>query len=141
MKSSKKFFVLGVITLLISIVLVGNQLSKNLKIEDALTDEFFRSDTNLSIEEINNITFTEIHISEKRQTEIKELFKELKLKRTDDSYSPLDARYTIVSTSNPNDQMYIFVDENVIVFPHKSSTGYSIKNNDEFIKEIEKLLK
>ena len=140
MKNTKKIFILVVITLLISIVLVRIQLSNNIQIENVLTEEFFRIETSLSIEKINNLTFTEINISEKNQTEIKELFKELKLKRTGDSYSPLDAKYRIVSTSNPDDQMYIFVGENRIVFPHKNSAGYSIKNNDELIEEIEKLL-
>lgn len=32
------------------------------------------------------------------------------------SFDPLKAEYRIVSTSNPNDQIYIFVEENVIVF-------------------------
>jgi len=45
----------------------------------------------------------------------------------------------VVSTSNQNDPLYIFVDENVIVFPRKSSIGFSINNGDELIREIEML--
>jgi hypothetical protein len=141
MKGSKIFFILGGITLLITIFLLSTQLSKNLQIDNVLTNEFLSSDTTLSVEEINNNTFAEIHLSKKNQNEIKVLFKELKLKRMDDSYSPLNASYRVVSTANLEDQLYLFMDEKVIVFPHKSSYGYIVKNNDEFMEEIETLLK
>lgn len=132
----KKVFAFGVITLMVFTV-ISIQLSKNLQIENALTEEFLSSDTMLNIEEINNIDFIEINLFRENQKEIKELLKELKLKRTDDTYLPIDGEYRIVSTPNQEDQIYLFVDENVIVFPHKSSAGYKIKDNGEFIRKME----
>ena len=135
----KKNFILGFFLCLI--VLASIQLSKSTLIENALTDEFFSSNTILRIEEINNTNFTEINTSLEKQQEMKELLKGQKLSIMEKSFDPLKAEYRIVSTSNPNDQIYIFVEENVIVFPHKSSRGYSIKNNDELIREVDFLLK
>ncbi|MGB2871112.1 hypothetical protein [Psychrobacillus psychrotolerans] len=135
----KKNFILGFFLCLI--VLASIQLSKSTLIENALTDEFFSSNTILRIEEINNTNFTETNTSLEKQQEMKELLKGQKLSILEKSFDPLKAEYRIVSTSNPNDQIYIFVEENVIVFPHKSSRGYSIKNNHELIREVDFLLK
>ena len=140
MKNSKKPFIFGTVILLIFIVAISSQLSKNLQAEDILTDDFFNSDTILSIERINKLNFTEIVTSKVIQNEIQVLLKEVNLKRTDDSYSPIDADYRIISTSNQEDQLYLFVEENVIVFPHISSTGYKIKNNVDFMKTIDRFL-
>ncbi|MET0959719.1 MAG: hypothetical protein ABWX58_05285 [Psychrobacillus psychrotolerans] len=135
----KKNFILGFFLCLI--VLASIQLSKSTLIENALTDEFFSSDTILRIEEINKTNFTETNTSLEKQQEMKALLKGQKLSILEKSFDPLKAEYRIVSTSNPNDQIYIFVEENVIVFPHKSSRGYSIKNNHELIREVDFLLK
>jgi len=141
MKSMKKILIIGLIALLCLIALVSIQSLNSLKIEDVLTDEFFREDTILSIEKINNTNFTEIPISKRNQQEIKGLLKEQILTRTDNTFNPLDAGYRIGSSSNTDDQIYIFVSENVIVIPSKSSSGYSIKDNKKLIQEIELLLK
>ena len=135
----KKNFILGFFLCLI--VLASIQLSKSTLIENALTDEFFSSDTILRIEEINKTNFTATNTSLEKQQAMKELLKGQKLSILEKSFDPLKAEYRIVSTSNPNDQIYIFVEENVIVFPHKSSRGYKIKNNHELIREIDFLLK
>lgn len=135
----KKNFILGFFLCLI--VLASIQLSKSTLIENALTDEFFSSDTILRIEEINKTNFTETNTSFEKQQEMKALLKGQKLSILEKSFDPLKAQYRIVSTSNPNDQIYIFVEENVIVFPHKSSRGYSIKNNHVLLREINFLLK
>ncbi len=135
----KKNFILGFFLCLI--VLASIQLSKSTLIENALTDEFFSSNTILRIEEINKTNFTETNTSLEKQKAMKELLKGQKLSILEKSFDPLKAEYRIVSTSNPNDQIYIFVEENVIVFPHKSSRGYSIKNNHELIREVDFLLK
>lgn len=135
----KKNFILGFFLCLI--ILASIQLSKSTLIENALTDEFFSSNTILRIEEINKTNFTETNTSLEKQQEMKELLKGQKLSILEKSFDPLKAEYRIVSTSNPNDQIYIFVEENVIVFPHKSSRGYKIKNNHELIREIDFLLK
>lgn len=140
MKNSKKVLVFGLIILFISIVVLSVQLSKNLQIEDALSDDFFKSDTTLRLEKVNDIAFKEIDASREIQNEVKRLVKELKLKRTDKSFNPFDAEYVIVSKKNQEDQLYLFVDVNMIVFPHKSMVGYKIKNNEEFMKTIDTLL-
>lgn len=141
MKNSKKGLVFGLLILFIFIVALSVQLSKNLQPEDVLTDDFFKSDTNLTLEKINDMEFKEINVSREIQNEVKRLVKELKLKRTDKSFLPFDAEYVIVSQKNQEDQFYIFVDENVIVFPNKSTSAYKVKNNDEFMKTIDTLLK
>ena len=140
MKISKKILFFGTVILFIFIVALSVQLSKNLQPEEALTDAFFKSDTNLTLEKVNDMEFKEIDASSEIQNDVKRLIKELNLKRTDESFGPTDADYRIVSITNQDDQLYLFVDENVIVFPRKSSTGYKIKNNDEFMETIETLL-
>ena len=140
MKISKRALFFGTVILFIFIVALSVQLSKNLQPEDALTEDFFKSDTSLTLEKINDMEFNEIDPSLEIQNEVKRLVKELKLKRTDSSFDPFDAEYVIGSKINQDDQLYLFVDENVIVFPNKSSTGYKIKNNDEFMETIDTLL-
>ena len=140
MKISKKALFFGIVILFIFIVTLSVQSSKNLQPEDALTDDFFKSDTNLTLEKIKDMDFKEIDASSEIQNDVKRLIKELKLKRTDESFGPTNADYRIVSITNQDDQLYLFVDENVIVFPSKSSTGYKIKNNDEFMEIIDTLL-
>jgi len=139
-KISKKILFFGTVILLISIVVISLQLSENLQIEDALTDDFFKSDTSLVMKKVSFPMFKEIDVSKEIQDEVKLLMKELNLKRTYESFGPDDAEYKIESRTNKEDQVYLFVDENVIVFPSKSSTGYKIMNNDEFMKTIDMLL-
>ncbi|MFZ0576132.1 MAG: hypothetical protein WAM41_01385, partial [Psychrobacillus psychrotolerans] len=67
----KKNFILGFFLCLI--VLASIQLSKSTLIENALTDEFFSSNTILRIEEINKTNFTETNTSLEKQQEMKEL--------------------------------------------------------------------
>lgn len=140
MKNSKKVLVFGLIILFISIVALRVQLSKNLQPEDALTEDFFKNDTTLRLEKVNFPKFKEIDASWEMQNEVKRLVKEVNLKRTDKSFYPTDAEYRIVSIKNQEDQFYLYVDENVIVFPNKSK-GYKIENNDEFMKTIDSLLR
>lgn len=97
MKNSKKILVFGLIILFISIVALSVQLSKNLQPEDALTEDFFKSDTNLTLEKIKDIEFIEMDASSEIQNEVKRLVKELKLKRTNKSFDPFDAEYVIRS--------------------------------------------
>lgn len=129
----------GIVILFTFIVALSVQESKKLPIEDALTDDFFKSDTNLRMEKVNHSKFKEIDASKEIQDEVKLLIKDLDLKRTDESFGPTHAEYRIVSTTNEDDQFYLFIDENVIVFPNTTSTGYKIKNNDEFMKTIDTL--
>jgi hypothetical protein len=49
----------------------------------------------------------------------------------------LDAEYKLYTKV---DQIYIFVEENVIVFPKKNIKSYKVINNDSFIEEIEEIL-
>jgi len=140
-KKYKKILVIGLIILFISIVALSVQLSKNLQPEEALTEDFFKNETNLRLEKINDMEFKDIDASSEIQNEVKRLVKKLKLKRTDRSFGPFDAEYVIVSKKNQEDQLYLFVDESVIVFPNKSMVGYKIKNNEEFMKTIDTLLK
>lgn len=136
MKPFKRILILGLIVLSF-LVLVSIQLSKNLQIENVLTDAFFKSDTVLHIEEINNVTFTQMNTSKGSQKKIKELLREWELTKTDESYFPLDANYRIVSTVNSDDQMYLFLEEKVVVFPHKSSRGYKVNKSDELNRLVE----
>ena len=137
MKPFKRLLILGVIVLSFFLIIVIIQLSKNLQTENVLTDVFFKSDTVLHIEEINNVTFTQMNTSKGSQKRIKELLREWELTKTDDSYSPLDANYRIVSTVNSDDQMYLFLEERVVVFPHKSSRVYKVNKSDDLNKLVE----
>ncbi|MFJ5771678.1 hypothetical protein [Psychrobacillus sp. NPDC093180] len=141
MKKSKKVFVIGTALLLILIAIISIQLSNNLQIEDALSGEFFSGVTKLRIEKIDHLNFTELHTTKEDQKEIQVLIKELNLKRTGESYSPLDAQYRIVSTSNKEDEMYLFVEEHVIVFPQRSSKGYKIKHDGDLMKAMDMILR
>lgn len=72
---------------------------------------------------------------------MKAFLKNLDLKETKNYFSPLDADYRIASKSNIEDQLYVFLEENVIVFPRKSSRGYKITNNVDLMKPFSQLQK
>ena len=140
MKSSNKIFIFATVILLLLLVAISIHYTKKIHSEDALTEDFFSSDTILKIESINNLNYIKIDPSKEVQNKIQVLLKELNLKRTDVTYSPHDADYRIVSLSNQDNQLYLIVEENVIVSPFKSSTGYKIKSNIDMMKTIDTLL-
>lgn len=134
---NKKTLCIIIVTLLLLIIVTSLQLSKTIKIEDLLTEEFLYEDTNIIVESINGVNFEEINLPDNKKKELISLFDKAELNEAKEKYSPLDAEYKIYSKV---DQIYIFVEEKVIVFPKKNIKSYKVINNDSFIEEIEEIL-
>ncbi|WP_156316742.1 hypothetical protein [Bacillus sp. FJAT-22090] len=134
---NKKTLCIIIVTLLLLIIVTSLQLSKTIKIEDLLTEEFLYDDTNIIVESINGVNFEEINLPDHKKKELISLFENAELNEAKEQYSPLDAEYKIYTKV---DQIYIFVEENVIVFPKKNIKSYKVINNDSFIEEIEEIL-
>ncbi|MFB5087736.1 hypothetical protein PGC35_11025 [Psychrobacillus sp. PGGUH221] len=134
---NKKTLCITVVTLLLLVIVTSLQLSKTIKIKELLTEEFFYDDTNIIVEGINGVNFEEINLPNNKKKELISLFENAEMNEAKERYSPLDAEYKIYSKV---DQIYIFVEENVIVFPKKNIKSYKVINNDSFVEEIEEIL-
>ena len=137
----KSLFIVGSLVVLIFIFILYNQ-SKSLAVKDILGEKHFNLDAGIFVEKIidqKEFTTIEIEISEVNQKEIILLLEDLKLKKSGKSFGPLDAKYIISSKSNFSKDAYLFSEDNVIVFPSKSSEGYFIKD-EKFIQKMEELL-
>lgn len=136
MRNKKTLCIIIVMLFLLTIV-ISLHLSKTIKIEDLLTKEFLSEDTNIIVESINGVNFEEINLLDNKKKELISLFENAELNEAEERYSPLDAEYKIYSKV---DQVYIFVEENLIVFPKKNIKSYKVINNDSFVEEIEEIL-
>ncbi|MFF2754149.1 hypothetical protein ACFVR1_10445 [Psychrobacillus sp. NPDC058041] len=138
MKNKKTVGIL--ILLLFAILFIILQFTKTIEAKDLLTEEFFSDKTHIIVERIIDVNFEEINLSENHEKELVSLLENAELKEVKEQNrpTPLDAEYRIVSKE---DQIYIFVEENVIVFPKRNSKAYKVINNNNFIEEIEEILK
>ena len=132
----KRFFILGSLVILIVVFLL---FPKNVIVEDIFGDNYFDRDAGISVQTINSEDIISIDVSEEKQQELISLIESLEFKKSDESYGPLDAQYIVTSRSNPQNKVYLFVEENVVVFSSKSSRGYIVQNK-EVIQEIDDLL-
>ena len=139
MKKYSKIYISGSVIILLFTGLICMQLSRTVQKIDFLSDSFYSMDTKLSIERIHNVVFTEMNVPNEIQNEIKALLKGLELKETKNTFTPLNTDYKVASKSNVEDQLYLFWEENIIVFPSKSSKGYKIKNNLDLMSIFSKL--
>lgn len=129
----------GILILLVGGILLYNYFSKELAVEDVLNENYFTKDTVMSVQKLKDGKIIPIQISDDKQNELVRVFKDLKLIKSDESYPVLEADYIIAPKSNYTQKMYVFLEENVIVFSDKTSVGYVIQNK-EFTPTIKQLL-
>lgn len=129
----------GILILLVGGILLYNYFSKELAVEDVLNENYFTKDTVMSVQKLKDGKIIPIQISDDKQNELVRVFKDLKLIKSDESYPVLEADYIIAPKSNYSQKMYVFLDENAIVFSDKTSVGYVIQNK-EFTLTIKQLL-
>lgn len=129
----------GILILLVGGILLYNYFSKELAVEDVLNENYFTNDTVMSVYKLKDGKIIPIQISDDKQNELVRVFKDLKLIKSDESYPVLEADYIIAPKSNYSQKMYVFLDENAIVFSDKTSVGYVIQNK-EFTLTIKQLL-
>ncbi|MER2261917.1 MAG: hypothetical protein ABS934_07855 [Psychrobacillus sp.] len=139
MKRSNIFIGGGILMLLVGGILLCNYFSKELAVEDVLNENYFTKDTVMSVQKLKDGKIIPIQISDDKQNELVRVFKDLKLIKSDESYPVLEADYIISPKSNYSQKMYVFLDENAIVFSDKTSVGYVIQNK-EFTLTIKQLL-
>lgn len=89
------------------------------------------------MEEIDDTQFIELELSEQQRSELVSLFAGATLKNTKNTYSALDADYRISSQEN---QIYIFIEEEIVVFPNISSSGYKFVNDEGFFDGLMRIL-
>ena len=139
LKRSNIFIGGGILILLVGGILLYNYFSKELAVEDVLNENYFTKDTVMSVQKLKDGKIIPIQISDDKQNELVRVFKDLKLIKSDESYPVLEADYIIAPKSNYSQKMYVFLDENAIVFSDKTSVGYIIQN-EEFTPTIKQLL-
>ena len=139
LKRSNIFIGGGILILLVGGILLYNYFSKELAVEDVLNENYFTKDTVMSVQKLKDGKIIPIQISDDKQNELVRVFKDLKLIKSDESYPILEADYIIAPKSNYTQKMYVFLEENVIVFSDKTSVGYVIQNK-EFTPTIKQLL-
>ena len=139
LKRSNIFIGGGILILLVGGILLYNYFSKELAVEDVLNENYFTKDTVMSVQKLKDGKIIPIQISDDKQNELVRVFKDLKLIKSDESYPVLEADYIIAPKSNYSQKMYVFLDENAIVFSDKTSVGYVIQNK-EFTLTIKQLL-
>ena len=139
LKRSNIFIGGGILILLVGGILLYNYFSKELAVEDVLNENYFTKDTVMSVQKLKDGKIIPIQISDDKQNELVRVFKDLKLIKSDESYPVLEADYIIAPKSNYSQKMYVFLDENAIVFSDKTSVGYVILNK-EFTLTIKQLL-
>ena len=128
-----------ILILLVGGILLYNYFSKELTVGDVLEENYFSKEAAISVQKIKDGKIIPIQISEDKQNDLVRLFEDLKLIKSDERYPVLDADYIIAPKSNYSQKVYVFLDENVIVFSEKTSDSYVIQTKD-FTQTIKLLL-
>ncbi len=133
-------FIGGVILiLLVAGLLLYNYFSKELTVGDVLEENYFSKEAAISVQKIRDGKVIPIQISDDKQNDLVRLFEDIKLIKSDERYPVLDADYINAPKSNYSQKVYVFLDENIIVFSEKTSDSYVIQSKD-FTKTIKLLL-
>ncbi|MEK4523197.1 hypothetical protein MKX96_16330 [Psychrobacillus sp. FSL W7-1493] len=136
----RNYILSGVILiLLVGGILLYNYFSKELTVGDVLEENNFSKEAAISVQKLKDGKIIPIQVSDDKQKDLVRLFEDLKLIKSDERYPVLDADYIIAPKSNYSQKLYVFLDENVIVFSEKTSDSYVIQNKD-FTQTIKRLL-
>ena len=124
-------FIGGVILILLFAgILLYNYFSKELTVGDVLEENYISKEAAISVQKIKDGKIIPIQISDDKQKGLVKLFEDLKLIKSDERYPVLDADYIIAPKSNYSQKVYVFLDENIIVFSEKTSDSYVIQSKD-----------
>ncbi|WP_342560257.1 hypothetical protein NSQ95_03325 [Psychrobacillus sp. FSL W7-1457] len=136
----RNYILTGVILiLLVGGILLYNYFSKELTVGDVLEENNFSKEAAISVQKLKDGKIIPIQVSDDKQKDLVRLFEDLKLIKSDERYPVLDADYIIAPKSNYSQKLYVFLDENVIVFSEKTSDSYVIQNKD-FTQMIKRVL-
>lgn len=140
MELKRNYILTGVILiLLVGGILLYNYFSKELTVGDVLEENNFSKEAAISVQKLKDGKIIPIQVSDDKQKDLVRLFEDLKLIKSDERYPVLDADYIIAPKSNYSQKLYVFLDENVIVFSEKTSDSYVIQNKD-FTQMIKRVL-
>ncbi len=131
------FGILSIILMLV--ILIAIFTNRTSQLTDFVSEDFLTSQPSLQIEKVNGTEHTTLDTSKSSQQEILSLLNEIHLRKTDSTYNISEADYRITSKSNRDFDIYLYLDENVIVFMNNLK-GYQV-TDDTFMERIEALLK
>ncbi|MCT6926025.1 MULTISPECIES: hypothetical protein [Bacillales] len=125
------------ITLLVFVIAISVVYFKTDTVKGLLKVESIS--TKFTVEKVEGISFESITVTKEQQAEIATYIENLKLKKIkNSSYDILDTVYRI--NWNASNTLYL-VAPNIIVVPFKSTRGYRIVNDEQFLRYFEVLLK
>lgn len=131
--------VIGLLTIiLVLVIFIAIFTNRTSQLTDFVSEDFLESHPSLQVEKVNGTEHTPLDISESTQQEILTLFQELHLRKTDTTYRISEAEYRITSKSNKDFELYLFLDENILII-NDHSKGHLV-TDETFMERIKALL-
>lgn len=131
--------VFGMLTVVLALViLVAIFTNRTSQLTDIVSEDFLVSQPSIQIEKVNGTEHTTLDISKSSQQEILSLLTQLNIRKTDTTYHLSEADYRITSKSNRDFELYLFLDENILIInDHKK--GYLV-TDETFMERVEALV-
>ncbi|KGR79394.1 hypothetical protein [Ureibacillus manganicus] len=131
--------VFGMLTVVLALViLVAIFTNRTSQLTDIVSEDFLVSQPSIQIEKVNGTEHTTLDISKSSQQEILSLLTQLNIRKTDTTYRLSEADYRITSKTNRDFELYLFLDENILVInDHKK--GYLV-TDETFMERVEALI-